>query len=130
MLREAKALGGYLIVAVAPDTTAQHLKGHTPKNTAAQRIALIRQERIADEVVLGDPEINSWGVLKKHKPTVIALGYDQHELRQHLEEYLEKTYLDVETEEGWQANPKKPRIVILSPYKPETHHNRIIYKDK
>jgi glycerol-3-phosphate cytidylyltransferase-like family protein len=86
----------------------------------------LKKERIADEVVIGDTAINSWSVIKKYKPTVVALGYDQDELRQNLEEYIESAYPDIETEEGWQTNPKKPKIVMLSPYKPETHHNKIL----
>lgn len=140
MLREAKKLGGFLIIAVAPDSAVIHLKGHSPKHTAAERIALLKKERIADEVVVGDTAINSWGVIKKYKPATIGLGYDQDELRQNLEEYIEKAYPEVETEEGppededgrvnWRKMPKKPRIVILSPFKPDQLHNRIIYKNK
>jgi cytidyltransferase-like protein len=127
MLKEAKALGTYLTVAVAPDAVAKALKGDTPSHTSGQRISLVRREQIADEVVLGDEELYSWKVLKKDKPNVVALGYDQHELRRSLEEFLERSFPDVETEEGWQASPKKPRIVTLSAYEPERFHNRLLH---
>ncbi len=143
MLREAKSLrhpeaegspvgqtssSCYLVIAVAPDAVVQELKGHQPHHVSAQRIVMLRQEKIADEVVLGDSETSSWKILKKYKPQIIALGYDQHELRENLEQHLEKAYPEVETEQGWQTNPKKPKIVTLSSHEPDKYHNRIIHK--
>ena len=48
---------------------------------------MLKKERIADEVILGDTEMSSWKILKRTKPTIIALGYDQTDLKQELEEY-------------------------------------------
>jgi len=136
---KAISSSSHLIVAVASDDVVKILKGAMPKHNSAQRIAMLKSEYIADSVVLGDEEVNSWKILKKTKPTIIALGYDQHELREKLEEYLEKSYPEIETEEGppedvdgrvnWRKIPKKPKIVILSPHKPETHHNRIMKQE-
>lgn len=124
MLRQAKSLGGRLVVAVAPDVVVTTLKSGELSHSAARRIALIQAEHIADDVLLADEEIASWRIIKKVKPEIIALGYDQHELRSSLEAFLENEYPDVETAEGeWIKNPKKPRIVMLSAYKPETLHN-------
>lgn len=126
MLREAKSHGTYLIAAVAPDSVVAKLKSEPPKHASAQRIAMLKAEKIADDVVSAEETIGTWAILKKYKPTVIALGYDQDELRSSLEEYLEKAYPEVEMEEDWQSNPKKPKIVVLSAHKPETHHNSIL----
>jgi len=123
MLKQAKRLGNYLVAAVAPDAVVQELKGCIPKDTSARRISMLKDEHLADEVILADVEINSWSILKRTKPNIIALGYDQQELRSSLEEYLEKSYPEMETEEGWQTNPKKPKIVMLSPHKPKSLHN-------
>jgi glycerol-3-phosphate cytidylyltransferase-like family protein len=116
----------HLTVAVAPDSVVATLKGVPPRHTQAQRLQMIKNEHLADEVILGDLEIDSWRILKKVKPTCIGLGYDQEQLRASLEAYLEKAYPEIETDEGWQTNPKKPKIVVLSPHKPDTHHNRIL----
>ncbi len=148
MLRQAKLVASrqstvsqekqnYLIVAVAPDSVVLDLKGSPPKFNAGQRIALLKTEHLADEVVLGDTEQSSWKILKKYKPSIIALGYDQDELRQNLEEYLEKAYPEVETAEGdppedeggrasWQKNPKRPKIVMLSPHKPDVYKSSLM----
>lgn len=117
----------YLTVAVAPDSHVRELKFKDPRYTSAKRIQFVKDEHLADEVILGDAEIGSWKILKRVKPNIIALGYDQDELRANLEEYLEKSYPDVETETGeWIKNPKRPRIITLSAHKPEELHNRII----
>jgi glycerol-3-phosphate cytidylyltransferase-like family protein len=117
----------YLVVVVAPDSHVRQLKFKDPRYTSAKRIQFVKDEHLADEVILGDAEIGSWKILKKIKPNIVALGYDQDELRANLEEYLEKSYPDVETETGeWIKNPKRPRIVVLSPHKPDTHHSRLL----
>ncbi len=124
MLRQAKSLGGRLLVAIAPDSVVLTIKGDRLNHPAAHRIALVKAERIADEVLLADDETNSWRIIKKVKPDIVALGYDQDELRISLEAFLESVYPDIETESGeWIKNPKKPRIVILSAYKPDELHN-------
>ncbi len=126
MLREAKALGDYLIVAVAPDAIVEKLKGTMPWHSMQTRIAILKKEHIADDVVLADDRLHSWKIIKKYKPQVIALGYDQHELKAALKEYLDMAYPDIETEAGWQSNPKKPRIVILSAYQPEKYKSSLL----
>lgn len=135
MLREAKSIDSkeqtvssinYLTAAVAPDNIVFKLKGRPSRHTQAERIQMLKNERVADEVILADTEVDSWKILKRVKPAIIALGYDQDELRGSLETYLDQHYPDVETAEGeWIKNPKKPRIVILSAYKPKELHNRI-----
>lgn len=112
-LREAKALGDYLVVVVAPDSVIKDLKGHSPRCASAERIAALKNERIADEVVLGDAESNSWKILKKYKPDIIALGYDQEELKAALEEYFENL-------------EKHPTIVVLTAFQPEKYKSSLL----
>jgi cytidyltransferase-like protein len=126
MLRHAKTFGDYLLVAVAPDSVVLEMKGAMPQHSSSKRIEMLKSEHLADEVVLADNESSSWKILKKYKPDIIALGYDQLELRASLEEFLEKTYTEVETGEGWQTNPKKPKIVMLSPYKPDKYKSSLM----
>ena len=116
----------YLTVAVAPDAIVNALKGKLPRYTQAKRIQMLKDEHLADNVVLADDSVGEWKIIKKIKPGVIALGYDQDELRASLEEFLDRAYPEVETETGeWIKNPKRPTIITLSAHKPDTHHNRI-----
>lgn len=103
MLRQAKALGDYLIVIVAADDTTRDIKGALPKHSSAQRITMLKKERLADDVVSGDDILHSWKIVKKYKPDIIALGYDQDELKQALTSYYENA-------------EKKPIITTLSHY--------------
>lgn len=116
MLREAKTLGSYLIVAVAPDSVVAEIKGAVPHNRAAKRIADLKKEHIADEVALGDAMQGDWKILKKYKPDSIALGYDQDELKQALIDYYENA-------------EKKPTIVVLQPYKPDIYKSSLMNHD-
>ncbi len=122
------ATNSYLMVAIAPDAIVGQLKGHAPRHTSSQRIAMLKSEHLADEVILADSEAGSWTIIKKTKPNIIALGYDQHELRTSLETFLDQNYPDVETAEGeWQTNPKRPKIVILSAHQPDRFHNHLLH---
>ena len=115
MLREAKLLGTYLIVAVAPDAIVKETKGTLPKYSSAQRISMIKNERLADDVVIADSEMHSWRIVKKYKPDIVALGYDQDELKASLEEYLENSV-------------KKPTIVVLKAHQPDKFKSSLMNK--
>ena len=116
----------YLVAAVAPDSVVLKLKNHTPRHSQAERIQMLKNEHLVDEVILADDSVGDWKIIKKVKPSVIALGYDQDELRASLEEFLDSQYPHIETEEGWKDNPKRPTITILSAHKPDTHHSRLL----
>lgn len=90
LLRSAKQLGDYLVVAAATDKVVNDLKGRHPEKSA-KRIQIIKDQKIADEVILGDEKIGSWLVLKKCKPDIIALGYDQNKIKESLEQYYENS---------------------------------------
>lgn len=109
MLKEAKTYGDYLIAAVAQNHIVQHLKGHLPKIDIGERIAHLEAEDGIDEVVIGDAELGTWEVVKKYKPDVIALGYDQQLLKENLERNMNK--LDY-----------TPEIKIMKSYEPNLYH--------
>lgn len=112
MLKEAKSYGTYLIVVVAQDHIVQHLKGHLPQYPLAKRLEHLQMVDGVDEVVIGDSELGSWGVVKKYQPDVIACGYDQNDLKQDLEANFDKL--------GY-----KPRLVMLKSFEPEKHHSSL-----
>jgi len=113
LLREARTYGDYLIVVVARDEVVQQLKKHKPKYFLAQRMEHLKKEDGVDEAVASDAVIGSWEVVKKHKPEVIACGYDQQELKIDLEKHL--------VDFGY-----APKIVVLKPFEPEKHHSSVL----
>ena len=89
-LKQAKKLGRYLIVSVARDKNVKKVKGVAPVFSEKERLQNIRALKIVDRVVLGgisDPMPH----IKKEKPDVIALGYDQGDYLDNLQDLKIKT---------------------------------------
>ena len=108
-LEEAKHYGDRLIAVVTQDKVVESLKGRPAKSDIDSRADELRTEDHVDSVVVGDAELGSWDVIKTHKPNVIALGYDQTELKKALESYLEYCNWPIE-------------IKVMRPHKPDVHH--------
>jgi len=127
MLKQAKELGDFLCVVVAADDTIESAKGHKPRQSSSRRIQALKDLHLIDKVTLGDSDPDTWDIIKKEKPDIIALGYDQDELKMALESFLNDSYPDIEDEQkNWQNNPKRPKIVTLDPYHPEKYKSSLI----
>lgn len=79
-LTEAKRFGE-LYISVSSDESAIQRKGKNPIHNVAQRIEALQNLGIATEVSEGDKTLNSWTDLKRIKPNIIALGFDQYGLK-------------------------------------------------
>lgn len=73
-LKKAKALGDCLVVVIASDKTV--LKKKELLKPQSERKGAVEGLKIADRVLIGD-EQDFLKVVKKEKPQIIALGYDQ-----------------------------------------------------
>jgi len=108
-LREAKKLGNKLAVIVARDLNVWRAKGYLPKQGEKERLRAVKKLKFVNRALLGDEEYeNKYRLVKKINPDVIALGYDQRPSDEFLRSELHKLHLE-------------PKIVRISPYKPETH---------
>lgn len=89
-LSQAAKFGSYLLVVVARDRNVRKIKGRQPCFSERERKDAVRKSRLADKVVLGGL-VDRYAVIKKFKPSVICLGYDQKvnilELRKNLLEF-------------------------------------------
>jgi cytidyltransferase-like protein len=108
MLKEAKNHGDFLVAVVAQDHIVERLKGHLPCVDMTDRFEHLQNEDGVDQVVIGDAELGTWGVVQKHQPDVIALGYDQASLKVDLEEHLKHS-------------SSKLELVILKSFEPNTY---------
>lgn len=111
---QARKLGDYLIAVVGRDATVNEVKGHFPKRSELLRLKAVKQCRLIDEATLGnlgDP----YEIIKKIKPDIIALGYDQNSFSKNLSEELKKIGLTA----------KKVR---LEPYKSDIFKSSFINK--
>lgn len=98
-LEEAKKAGGRdteLIVIIARDSTVEKSKGRKPVMPENQRRALVESLKVVDEAVLGFEEFDVGDVIKRIKPDVIALGYDQLDMEKLVRDYINKHNLDIE----------------------------------
>ncbi|NIO20452.1 MAG: adenylyltransferase/cytidyltransferase family protein [Candidatus Aenigmarchaeota archaeon] len=91
-LKKAKELGNYLIVVVANNRTA-HLTKKYPIVDQKIRKRNIEKLGIVDKVVVGD-RIDFMNVVRKEKPNVIVLGYDQKINEKELNKMLTKEEID------------------------------------
>jgi len=97
-LEEAKRAGGRnakLVVVVARDKTVEARKGKKPVVPEDQRRALIEALKPVDEVILGFEDMNYEAVIEKLKPDIIAVGYDQSDIRRSVEEIIKKKGLKI-----------------------------------
>ncbi len=112
-LKEAKNQGQYLIAVVAQDHVIEHLKGHLPEMNLEERFQHLLDEDEVDQVVIGDAEIETWGVVRQHRPEVIALGYDQVQLADSLRSHLD--------EFDWH-----PEVKVMKSFEPNVYHSSLL----
>ena len=106
-LSEAKKYGDQMITIVARNTTIVKFKWKKPLFDEEKRLNDIKRLNISDIVELWH-ETDMLHAIKKYKPEVIALWYDQNSFIHHLSEYLLK-------------NKLKTAVVTIDSYKPEIY---------
>ena len=111
---EAKKFGDELIAVVATDEVVEILKGKSPINNLAKRVAHVEAEDGVDEAVVGDMEMGSWDIVKKIRPDVVAVGYDQKELKENLESSLSDFDWQLEIKTVSAHKPRKYRSSLLN----------------
>lgn len=114
--RQAKALAESpsLTVSIARDVNVIRIKGVRPLLKEEERHDLIEKSGLADRVVLGE-ENDYISHIAREDPDIIALGYDQSDYVEGLEEKL-------------RANSIKAEIVRLKPYKENIFKNSLLRK--
>ncbi len=83
-LRQARKRGDELIIVVARDLVVKKLKKKTPRQSESRRIAALRRLPFVTHAVLGDSAQGTYAVLRRWKPDVVCVGYDQDGLRKDL----------------------------------------------
>ena len=90
-LERAKALGGRLVVVVARDESVRMLKNREPVFGQAARLKMVGSLKVVDMAVLGNrlrKEGSMYEIFRRHRPDIIALGYDQKVCIPALREWL------------------------------------------
>lgn len=115
-LKQAAQLGDELIVVVARDKTAKNIRGFAPDHSEKTRLKNVQQCQHVTKAILGNVE-DKYQVIRKHKPNVIALGYDQMVFTHQLKHLLIKEQLNTE-------------IKRLKPYQPDIYKSSLIREQK
>ena len=113
-LKQAKKLGDYLIVVVARDRNVKKFKKQEARNKEQERMEKLKSTALANEVVLGNLK-DKHAVIKKYRPDIIALGYDQKADIRELKNKLKGFNL-------------KAKIIRLKSYKPEVYKSSKLKK--
>lgn len=100
---QARRYGERLLVVLARDSTIERVKGEAPRHTEKERLLQVSRVPAVDTAVLGSKR-DQYALIRKYKPSVIALGHDQESFVEGLDEFLKRNGLD-------------SRIVRLSPYR-------------
>ncbi len=111
-IKQAKKYGDYLITIVARDRTVKRLKGRLPINSEKQRLEAVKGLKLASKVALGNLT-DKYRAIKKYRPDIICLGYDQHYFVDQLKQLNFKI-----------------KIIRLKAYRPKKYKTSIIKKLK
>jgi FAD synthetase len=112
-LKQARKYGDHLIVVIARDKTVLDIKKQRTVNREQKRLRILKDRDLADEIILGSLK-DKYAVVKKYKPDVICLGYDQRVFIKGLERKLKEFGFD------------ETMIVRLKSYYPEKYKSSII----
>lgn len=105
--------GNCLFVVVARDTTVKEVKKRETKNSERKRMLILKKSGLADKVVLGSMD-DKYAVIKKYKPDIICLGYDQKYFTEKIKEKLKEFKLD------------KTRLARLKSYYPKKYKSSLL----
>ena len=114
-LKQAQELGDELMVIIARDETVKKIKGQAATQNERQRLKNVRLSGLADKVILGYKG-DKHKVLRKFRPDIIALGYDQFVFTQR----LEKTLIDLKL---------NATVMRLQPYFPQIYKSSLLRKN-
>jgi len=111
-LKQAKKRGDFLVVVIARDKTVKKIKGKKPKNNERLRLANLKKEKVANQVILGHKN-DKLKLIEKIKLDIICLGYDQKISIKKLKADLKKRDLS-------------PRLIRLKSFHPRRYKSSLM----
>lgn len=115
-LRAACALGGKLFVAVARNRNVRRLKKRRPEDSERVRLRNVGRAPAVFRALLGDKKDGDYAVVRKVKPDIICVGYDQKSLSSDIKRKMKNGVI-----------PKIP-IVRIRAYRPKILHTSLLSK--
>jgi FAD synthetase len=87
--------GAKLVVVVARDRTVLNRKGQLPILPEGQRRELVGSLRAVDKAILGHTHLDLLGILREVRPDIVAVGYDQKQIKASVSKLLKKERLSI-----------------------------------
>jgi FAD synthetase len=119
LFKEAQKYGN-LIIIVAQDNIIKKTKGKKPHKEISERVDDLEKYFIQNKkemntpiLLIGDNENEKWSAIKKHKPNIVIVGYDQKDLKKALKK-IQKIY--------------KFKIIQINSFKPNIYKSSILKK--
>lgn len=112
VLEQAKKYTMPIIVVVAQDSTILKIKGRLPKYSTKERVKHLKNLFPEAIITLGDVKQGTWSAIKKYKPGIILVGYDQHSLKNALLEIQPSFRFTIQQLEAY--FPEKYKSSILN----------------
>ncbi len=106
-LEQAKKFGKELIVVIARDKRIEKIKRKKPVLKEKERKKLVEALKPVDKTVLGKEKDSVFEILRKLKPEVIVLGYDQKPGKKKTEEKIKKMKLKIKVKKVKAFNSKR-----------------------
>lgn len=113
-LKQAKALGDELVVVVARDETVKRVKNQKPHHAERRRLREVAACKHVDKALLGHAD-DKYRVIRKVKPDILALGYDQFVFTYGLKQLFIKEKMNTQ-------------IIRLNAFEPNTFKSSLIKK--
>jgi len=110
---EARQHGDRLVVAVAQDAIVAQLKGRPPQLSLGERIAALKREPLVSDAIPGDVGVGTWDVVRRCRPDVIALGYDQGALK-------------IAIEAARESFSPPPELKVMQSHRPSELHSALL----
>ena len=107
---QARKHGDFLIAVIARDRTVVKVKNREPKHNEKERLENISEH--VDKAVLGNLK-DKFSAIKKYKPDVICLGYDQVAFTENIENKLKELKL-------------KTKVTRLKAHKPYLYKSSLL----
>ncbi len=112
MIAQARELGNHVIAIIARDETVRKIKGTLPYNHEKQRAKNLKNANLVDKIIVGSTG-NKYDIIRKVRPDIIALGYDQFAFTLGLEKLIIDEKMEAE-------------IHRLKAFKPQIYKSSII----
>jgi len=114
-LDQARRHGDYLMGVVARDANVRKTKGSKPVNGERKRIREVR--RHVDAAILGERKV-TYQLIKKLKPDVICIGYDQQPTVSEARQILKRIGMDY------------VKLKKMKPFRPRVYKSSILNKPR